>query len=448
MEIADKGVRTIHQPSAVLFETFDRLLFLAEGGKTVYFGDIGDQAATLLDYFKRHGARDCEDLENPAEYILEMVANDGCPGVDWPAEWHESIEYQQVLTELDSIAKGSPDAIVTDDDNAEFATTLFRQLLVVLGRAFQSYFRQPDYIYAKFTLSIAAGLFIGFSFWKADNSQQGFQNVLFSVFLLCTIFNTLVNQIMPKFVAQRSLYEVRERPSRTYSWKVFILSQILVEVPWQVCMGVCSWASFYWSVFGPNQTSDRRVLVLLFIVQFFIYAGSMAQLVVASAPESSLAALLATLMFGLSFVFSGVMQPPGDLPRFWIFMYRVSPFTYYIGGISSTALHGRPVRCNSAELNTFDPPVGQTCYQYLEKYLEVAPGTIYNPNATANCEYCGMKYADQYLGAREIYWEDRWRNYGIFWCYFVFNIFGAIALYYLFRVRSWRRKTGKGKKSA
>jgi len=29
---------TIHQPSAMLFQRFDRLLLLADGGKTVYFG--------------------------------------------------------------------------------------------------------------------------------------------------------------------------------------------------------------------------------------------------------------------------------------------------------------------------------------------------------------------------------------------------------------------------
>jgi len=46
------------------------------------------------------------------------------------------------------------------------------------------------------------------------------------------MFSQLVQQIMPNFVTQRSLYEVRERPSKTYSWKVFILSNIVVEIPW------------------------------------------------------------------------------------------------------------------------------------------------------------------------------------------------------------------------
>lgn len=47
-----------------------------------------------------------------------------------------------------------------------------------------------------------------------------------------TIFGQLTQQIMPNFVTQRSLYEVRERPSKTYSWKIFILSNIVSEIPW------------------------------------------------------------------------------------------------------------------------------------------------------------------------------------------------------------------------
>lgn len=34
--------------------------------------------------------------------------------------------------------------------------------------------------------------------------------------------------VMPNFCLQRDLYEARERPSKTYSWRVFMLSSIIV----------------------------------------------------------------------------------------------------------------------------------------------------------------------------------------------------------------------------
>ena len=70
-KLADNGqavLATIHQPSAILFQEFDRLLFLAKGGKTVYFGDIGKNSETLLNYFSSNGADKCGDDDNPAEY--------------------------------------------------------------------------------------------------------------------------------------------------------------------------------------------------------------------------------------------------------------------------------------------------------------------------------------------------------------------------------------------
>ncbi len=445
-KLADRGqavLATIHQPSALLFQTFDRLLFLAKGGKTVYLGDIGTQSRTLLDYFARNGARPCGKSENPAEYILDTVSGEDTTDIDWVSVWNSSPERAAVLTELDHLYQlaDSPAAHPDEDLDREFAAPLPVQFRYVAVRAFQQYFRQPEYIFNKFVLGIATGLFIGFSFWKANDTVQGFQNALFAIFLMCTIFSTLVNQVMPKFVVQRSLYEVRERPSRVYSWKVFILSQMLVELPWQVLLGVMSWAAFFFSVFGTrDSTGETAGLVLLFIVQFYIYAASMAQMVIAAVPEPPMAAMLAILMFGLSFLFSGVMQPPHALPGFWTFMWRVSPFTYYISGIGSTALHGRDVVCSATELSVFDPPPGQTCGQYMAKFLAAGVGTLYNGNATAGCEYCAMTTADQYLAVREIYYEDRWRNYGIFWCYFVFNIFFAVVLYYVFRVRTSRVK--------
>ncbi|KAE9402076.1 hypothetical protein BT96DRAFT_956345 [Gymnopus androsaceus JB14] len=48
---------TIHQPSALLFQGFDRLLFLVSGGRTVRFGEIGPNSRTLISYFESQGAK-------------------------------------------------------------------------------------------------------------------------------------------------------------------------------------------------------------------------------------------------------------------------------------------------------------------------------------------------------------------------------------------------------
>jgi ATP-binding cassette subfamily G (WHITE) protein 2 (SNQ2) len=68
--LADRGqaiLCTIHQPSAELFQSFDRLLLLRKGGQTCYFGDLGINATTLINYFEYNGGRKCQEAENPAE---------------------------------------------------------------------------------------------------------------------------------------------------------------------------------------------------------------------------------------------------------------------------------------------------------------------------------------------------------------------------------------------
>ena len=249
---------TIHQPSAMLFEQFNRLLFLAKGGKTVYYGEVGSQSNILIDYFVRNGAPPCPPGENPAEWMLSAIG--AAPGsqtdVDWHQAWLDSPERQAVRAELDNI-KYERRALVPKQDKstatdksayAEFAAPFGLQMFEVLRRVFQQYWRTPSYIWAKIALSVVCSLFIGFSFFKADTSQQGLQNQLFSIFMAFTIFGQLVQQTMPNFVIQRSLYEVRERPSKTYSWVVFILSSIIVEIPWSVLCATLFFLCWYYPI--------------------------------------------------------------------------------------------------------------------------------------------------------------------------------------------------------
>lgn len=156
---------------------------------------------------------------------------------------------------------------------------------------------------------------------------------------------------------------------------------------------------------------------------------------IAALPDAQSAAALVVLLTMMSTIFSGVLQTRVALPGFWIFMYYVSPFTYWISGIVSTVLHDRPVACSLSETLVFNPPPNMTCAEYLSPMAGKAPGTLQNPMDTEACRYCSVSVADEYLATVDIYWGDRWRNFGIMWAYICFDIAVAIGVYYMFRVK-------------
>jgi ATP-binding cassette subfamily G (WHITE) protein 2 (PDR) len=45
----------------------------------VYFGDIGEDSKTTIQYFEKHEAQPCGENRNPAEWMLEVI--DAAPGI-------------------------------------------------------------------------------------------------------------------------------------------------------------------------------------------------------------------------------------------------------------------------------------------------------------------------------------------------------------------------------
>ncbi|PVH91181.1 hypothetical protein DM02DRAFT_475415, partial [Periconia macrospinosa] len=187
----------------------------------------------------------------------------------------------------------------------------------------------------------------------------------------------------------------------------------------------------------------RQGIILLYCIQYFLFATTLASVISAATPDAQTAATLATLMFSLGMLFNGVFQPPDAMPYFWLFMYYVSPFTYIIGGIAATGLHGELIMCSENELSVMEPPPNQTCGEYLRGYLIQLGGEVYNPSATSHCQYCSIPSADEFLSGIGVSWNNRWLYFGIVWAYVVFNCFMALLLYYGFRVRKWKGGLGK-----
>jgi ABC-type multidrug transport system permease subunit len=269
---------------------------------------------------------------------------------------------------------------------------------------------------------------------------------MFAIFELCSILGQLVDQQMPLFVTQRSLYEVRERPAKTYSWKVFILSQIVVEIFWNTLASIFMWALIYFPVgFFKNadaagQGWERGGLMWLLFWQLLLFTCTFSHMCISFAGTADGGGNIANFLFVLIFFFCGVLSSPHAMPKFWIFLYRVSPLSYWVSAVLSTGLANVNVTCASNEWTTVTQPDGQTCGTYMADYISRAGGYLRDPTATKVRSYCKIKDTNVFLSGISSNYGDRWRNFGVIWAFIIFNVVAALALYWLARVPKAKKK--------
>jgi ATP-binding cassette subfamily G (WHITE) protein 2 (PDR) len=132
--------------------------------------------------------------------MLEVISHgSNDQGEDWHEVWKKSTLRSKMDEDIDSIHQQKQHEKVAGadekDGSKEFAVPFMSQLVEVTYRVFQQYWRMPSYIFAKFGLALCAGLFVGFTFYRAKTSQSGMQNVLFAAFMITTIFTTIVQQV-------------------------------------------------------------------------------------------------------------------------------------------------------------------------------------------------------------------------------------------------------------
>lgn len=141
---------TIHQPSGPLLGFFDRLLFLKEG-RSLYFGNLGPEFRTLLQYFESHGARACLPHENPAEWMMDVTSSQS--NLSWSDVWDNSAERSAIRSECLRMSQrlNSTPSVPCGNrpSDTEFATSFWSQFVAVTQRSFQHDWRSPEYLYSK-----------------------------------------------------------------------------------------------------------------------------------------------------------------------------------------------------------------------------------------------------------------------------------------------------------
>ncbi len=242
---------TIHQPNALLFENFDRLLLLQRGGECVYFGDVGKDSHVLVEYLERNGAPVPSSV-NPAEFMLEAIGAGSAKrmgGEDWGVKWRNSPEFDEVKLEIKALnAKALKHS---DEKSAEalrsYSTSFGFQFKTILQRTNIALWRNADYQWTRLFSHMAIALITSLTFLQLDDSARSTQYYVFACFIVTVLPALIIAQIEPQYIMSRNTYQ-REASSKMYSSIVFASCQMLSEMPYSILCALGFWLLWYFPI--------------------------------------------------------------------------------------------------------------------------------------------------------------------------------------------------------
>ena len=80
------------------------------------------------------------------------------------------------------------------------------------------------------------------------------QSCFFSIFLTLTICPPLIQQLPPKFLHFRDLFQVHENASKIYHWSAWVIGAIPVGIPYSIVAGTLYFVAWYYPVGFPRDS--------------------------------------------------------------------------------------------------------------------------------------------------------------------------------------------------
>ncbi|CDF34514.1 unnamed protein product [Chondrus crispus] len=378
-KIADTGtsvICTVHQPSTEVFAMFDQLLLLKRGGKQVYFGDIGEGGGAIRNYFRSRGAPEMEEDTNPADWMLDVIADES---KDWSGEWRDSEERRKTVDEVEELAK--PEDDVDSSEGSFQGIGLQKQLFEVVRRLFWRYWRLPEYNLTRVVLMLAIALLIGVLYLRdVEDTQVGAQVAFAALFLTVIPSSLSAQNVIPPTVNGRSVF-YREIASGTYKPLSFHFALGLVEIPFTFVATLVFTIVFYFMVGLDAARFGYFFLAAQLLYYFSVVLGVM---LASITPSIALAEMIASSFTSVFNVLSGFFITKNAMPVWWRWSTWINPFFYYLSGIVQNQMNDRDFTCKPTELLEFGLPEGfATCEEIPDSNF----GTVIR-NGISTCTFC------------------------------------------------------------
>ncbi|KAJ1259983.1 hypothetical protein BS78_10G197300 [Paspalum vaginatum] len=359
-------VCTIHQPSIDIFEAFDELLLLKQGGEEIYFGPLGHHSSEMIKYFEEIGVIKIKDGYNPATWMLEVttVSQEFVLGVDFSDIYKNSELYRKnkvMIHEQSASPAGSSDIHFSTMHSRSF----FTQCMACLWKQNLSYWRNPQYNAVRFFFTTIIALLFGTIFWglgtKREKPQDLF-NVMGSMYAAVLTIGVLNSASVQPVVSVERMAFYRERAAGMYSALPYAFGQVLIELPYTLVQ-TCIYGAIVYAMMGFKWTVAKFFWYLFFMyftLLYFTFCGMMA---IGLTQNHSVSSIVSAALHATWNLFSGFLIPRTKIPIWWRWYYWLCPVAW--------SLYGMVVSQYGDDVDTplFDGVTNTTVAEFVRDYF-------------------------------------------------------------------------------